>query len=92
VTVVDKVAQTHGNVELATEYLTFLYSPTGQRLAAKHYFRPALPEHAEPTDLTRFSQLELLTIDQDFGGWQSTQAKHFDDGGTFDQIYDATGR
>lgn len=91
VTVVDKYAAERGNEELATEYLKFLYSPAGQRLAAKHFYRPALPEHAEPSDLARFADLELLTIDRDFGGWQSTQAKHFDDGGLFDRIYDASG-
>lgn len=89
VTVVDKYATEHGTVELATEYLKFLYSPVGQRLAAKHYYRPSLPQHADSADLDRFTKLELLTIDRDFGGWQGTQAKHFDDGGIFDQIYGA---
>jgi ABC-type sulfate transport system substrate-binding protein len=55
---------------------------------ARHYFRPVTPESADPADLKRFSKLELFTVDQLFGGWRAAQAKHFDDGGTFDQIYE----
>jgi sulfate transport system substrate-binding protein len=87
VTVVDKNAAAHDALEVAQAYLEFLYSPAGQRLAAKHYYRPVSPEHAAPADLQRFPTVELLTIDSDFGGWQQAQPKHFDDGGVFDQIY-----
>lgn len=87
VAVVDKVAQKHGTFEVARAYLEYLYSPVGQRLAAKHYYRPISPEHADPEDIKRFPKLELLTIDRDFGGWQQAQKTHFSDGGTFDQIY-----
>jgi sulfate transport system substrate-binding protein len=59
----------------------------GQRLAAKHFYRPVAPEHAAPEDLERFPAIQFLTIEQDFGGWQEAQRKHFDDGGVFDQIY-----
>jgi sulfate/thiosulfate transport system substrate-binding protein len=34
-----------------------------------------------------FPTLKLVTIDEEFGGWQKTQATHFADGGVFDQIY-----
>jgi sulfate/thiosulfate transport system substrate-binding protein len=87
VTIVDKVANQQKVTEVAEAYLLYLYSPIGQRLAAKHYYRPSAPEHADQADLKRFSDVELLTMDQDFGGWPATQAKHFDDGGVFDQIY-----
>jgi sulfate/thiosulfate-binding protein len=70
VTVVDKVAQKHGTAEVAKAYLEYLYSPVGQKLVAKHYYRPVSPEHADPEDIKRFPKLELLTIDKDFGGWQ----------------------
>jgi len=87
VTVVNKNATAHGALTVAEAYLSYLYSPAGQRLAAKHYYRPSAPEHVHPEDLERFPALELLTIDQDFGGWKQAQALHFDDGGIFDQIY-----
>lgn len=87
VTLVDKVAQKHGVQEIAAEYLRQLYSPEGQRLAARHYYRPANPEYADKGDLARFPELELFTIDELFGGWQRVQELHFGDGGHFDQIY-----
>jgi sulfate/thiosulfate-binding protein len=87
VTVVDKIAQKKGTTEVAKAYLEFLYSPAGQKIAAKNYYRPIYPELADPEDTKRFPKLELLTIDKDFGGWQKAQQTHFADGGTFDQIY-----
>ncbi|MBE0501321.1 MAG: sulfate ABC transporter substrate-binding protein [Desulfuromonadales bacterium] len=87
VTVVDKVAKKHGTFEVAKAYLEYLYSPVGQKLAAKHYYRPVAPEHADPADIARFPAVNLFTVDELFGGWQKAQKTHFADGGTFDQIY-----
>jgi sulfate transport system substrate-binding protein len=87
VTIVDQYADRHGTREVARAYLEYLYSPAGQRLAARHYYRPVQPEDVPAEDLQRFPQLELLTIDTVFGGWQQAQKTHFADGGTFDQIY-----
>jgi sulfate transport system substrate-binding protein len=87
VTVVDRNAERHGTTEVAREYLEYLYSPVGQRLAAKHYYRPAEPEHADAADLARFPDATLVTVDEVFGGWQNAQRTHFADGGLFDQIY-----
>ncbi len=86
VTVVDGNAKRKGTLEVANAYLNYLYSPTGQRLAAKHYYRPREPQHADPKDLERFPKVKLITVDA-FGGWQAAQQKHFNDGGIFDQIY-----
>jgi sulfate transport system substrate-binding protein len=86
VAVVDSNVDKHGTRKLAEAYLKFLYSPEGQELAAKHYFRPRLAEVAAKY-ADRFPKLDLVTIDHDFGGWTAAQAKHFADGGTFDQIY-----
>lgn len=87
VTVVDGVAKKHDTQKVAQAYLEYLYSSTGQRLAAKHYYRPVEPEYADPKDLKRFPKLALFTVDEVFGGWQKAQKTHFSDGGTFDQIY-----
>jgi sulfate transport system substrate-binding protein len=87
VTVVDRCVEQHGTREVAEAYLEYLYSPVGQRLAAKHYYRPVKPEDADPADLKRFPKLEQVSIDEVFGGWQEAQRTHFADGGVFDQIY-----
>ncbi|WEN43706.1 Sulfate-binding protein [Thauera sp. GDN1] len=86
VTVVDGVASKRGTAKVAQAYLEYLYSPVGQKIAAKHYYRPVKPEHADPADVARFPKVELITI-EDLGGWQAAQKKHFADGGVFDQIY-----
>jgi sulfate/thiosulfate transport system substrate-binding protein len=86
VTLVDQIVDKHGTREVAQAYLEYLYSPTGQALAAKHYYRPVAPEHADPADLERFPEVKLITIDEVFGGWQEAQSRHFADGGVFDQI------
>lgn len=87
VAVVDANAAKHGTIEVSQEYLKFLYSPEGQKLAAKHFYRPMSPEHASPEDVKRFPALELFSVDKLFGGWKKVQAEHFDDGAIFDQIY-----
>ena len=81
VAVVDKVAAKHGTAAIAAEYLKYLYSDEGQRLAAKHYYRP------RKAGLSTLPKIPLFSIDAVFGGWQKAQATHFADGGVFDQIY-----
>ena len=85
VSVVDKVAQRHGVAAAAKAYLEFLYSPEGQEIAARHYYRPRLKEVAAKYE-SRFPRLALFTIDEVFGGWQKAQKRHFDDGGMFDRM------
>jgi sulfate/thiosulfate transport system substrate-binding protein len=86
VSVVDQVAAKHGTTEVAKAYLQFLYSPEGQEIAAKNFYRPRLANVAAKY-ADRFPKLNLFTIDELFGGWQKAQHKHFDDGGIFDKIY-----
>jgi sulfate/thiosulfate transport system substrate-binding protein len=87
VALVERNAAQHGTTEVAKAYLEYLYSPVGQSLAAKHYYRPVASEHAEPAALERFPEVELITVDEVFGGWAKAQAEHFAEGGIFDQIY-----
>ncbi|AZL61041.1 sulfate ABC transporter substrate-binding protein [Tabrizicola piscis] len=72
--------------KLAEAYLNFLYSPEGQALAFKHFYRAWDASAANPDDVARFPDLELVDI-ASFGGWAAVQAEHFADGGIFDQIY-----
>jgi len=87
VAVVDGNAAPAGNLEVARTYLEGLYKPEAQRLVAKHYYRPFLPEYADAEDLARFPVIRMVTVDEAFGGWQQAQKTHFNDGGTFDRIY-----
>jgi len=87
VAVVDTIVNKHGTKDLAEAYLQYLYSPVGQKLAAKHYYRPSEPKYADPADLAHFPKLELFTVKDKFGSWDNVQKEHFDDNGIFDQIY-----
>jgi sulfate transport system substrate-binding protein len=88
VAVVDKVVDKRATRAVATAYLEFLYSPEGQRIAARHHYRPRDPAAAPAGS---FPPLTLTTVDELAGGWQQAQATHFADGAIFDQLY-APGR
>jgi sulfate/thiosulfate transport system substrate-binding protein len=85
VALVDKVVDRHGTRTVAQEYLKYLYTDDGQRIAAKHYFRPRLASVQKYGPA--FPKVKLFTVQNVFGGWQKAQATHFADGGVFDQIY-----
>ncbi|HEY2084343.1 MAG TPA: sulfate ABC transporter substrate-binding protein [Verrucomicrobiae bacterium] len=82
---VDRVVKRHGTAEVAKAYLEFLYSPEGQEIAAKNFYRPR-SEAVAKKYADKFPKLTLFTIDEVFGGWQKAQKTHFDNDGTFDQI------
>jgi sulfate/thiosulfate transport system substrate-binding protein len=86
VSIVDKVVDRKGTREVATAYLEYLYSPEGQEIAAKNFYRPRLPEIAEKYR-KQFPKIELFTVDELFGGWSKAQKTYFDDDGVFDHIY-----
>ncbi|PHM68350.1 sulfate transporter subunit [Xenorhabdus sp. KJ12.1] len=85
VAVVDKVVDKRGTRELATEYLKYLYSPVGQEIAAKNYYRPRNKTIIEKYRAD-FPELKLFTVDGVFGGWGKAQKEHFATGGVFDEI------
>ncbi len=90
VAVVDKVVDKRGTRKVAQAYLEYLYSPEGQEIAAKHYYRPIRAESDAKLKAKisgRFGEVRLFTVDSLFGGWQKAQKEHFADGGIFDQIY-----
>ena len=86
VAVLDKVVDKKGTRTVAQAYLQHLYSPEGQRIAAKHHYRPT-DAQVQVEFADRFPRLELLTIDHAFGGWGKASQAHFVDGASFDQIY-----
>ena len=86
VSIVDKVVDKHGTRKVAQAYLDYLYTPEGQDIAARNFYRPRLDAVAAKY-AKQFPKVNLFTIDSVFGGWQKVQATHFADGGVFDQIY-----
>jgi sulfate transport system substrate-binding protein len=86
VAVVDKVVDAHGTRKQAEAYLQYLYSPEGQEIAAKHFYRP-IDATVAAKYKSQFPDIKLFTLADTFGTWKDVQAQHFTDGGTFDQIY-----
>ncbi|MGH8492582.1 MAG: sulfate ABC transporter substrate-binding protein [Moraxellaceae bacterium] len=85
IAVVEKFATKHGTLKQSRAYLEYLYSPEGQKLAAKHYLRPR-DQGLLKQNAALFKPLKLVSIDA-LGGWKKVQGVHFADGGLFDQIY-----
>ncbi|KQW42304.1 MULTISPECIES: sulfate ABC transporter substrate-binding protein [unclassified Roseateles] len=86
VAIVDKVVDKRGTRKQAQAYLDYLYSPEGQELAAKNYYRPSDAKVAAKY-AKQFQPVKLFTLGEYFGTWRQAQKAHFDDGGVFDQIY-----
>jgi sulfate transport system substrate-binding protein len=86
VAVVIKNVGKHGTLDAARDYLKYLYSDEAQDLIGKHFYRPT-SEAAAAKYASKFAKVKLVNIG-DFGGWAQAQKAHFDDGGTFDQIYE----
>lgn len=86
VSIVDKVVDRRGTRKVAEEYLKYLYSDEGQEIIAKNYYRPINPKIAAKY-AAQYPKLNLITVDNTFGGWQKAQKDHFSDGGSFDQLY-----
>jgi sulfate/thiosulfate-binding protein len=86
VSVVDRFAKRHGTLTVAKAYLEYLYTPEGQEIAARNFYRPRLDAVAKKY-AAQFPPVNLFTVDDLFGGWQKAQKEHFAGGGSFDQIY-----
>jgi sulfate/thiosulfate transport system substrate-binding protein len=85
VAVVDTVAAKRGTLKVAQAFVQYLYSPEGQDIAAKHFFRPRLPAVAAKY-AAQFPAVKTFTIGEQFGDWRKAQATYFADGGVFDKI------
>jgi len=88
VAIVDKIVDKRGTRKVAEAYLDHLYSPEGQEIAARNFYRP-IDEKVAAKYAAQFPKIALFTIDDTFGGWAKAQKTHFADGGVFDQIYSA---
>jgi sulfate transport system substrate-binding protein len=86
VAVLDRIVDKKSTRAAAQAYLEYLYTPEGQEIAARHYYRPRL-EAVSRKYASVFPRMRLVTIDEVFGGWAKAQKTHFADGSLFDQIY-----
>lgn len=91
VAVVDKTVDKRGTRKAAEAYLKFLYTTEAQNIIARNYFRPRNAQVAAKYK-SQFPNMKLFTIDRNFGGWSKAQARHFNEGGLFDQEYEAAKR
>lgn len=86
VAVIAANAKKHGTEAVAKAYLEYLYSPEAQVAIARNFYRPRDPQVAAQFK-SQFPDVNLVTVDKDFGGWAHAQKTYFDDGGVFDRIY-----
>jgi sulfate transport system substrate-binding protein len=91
VALVDRNADRKGIRKVAEAYLQYLYSPEGQEIAARNFYRPTDPKIAAKYG-EQFPKLTLVSVDDAFGGWSNATKTHFVDGGTFDRIYAPGGK
>jgi sulfate transport system substrate-binding protein len=84
--VVDKVVDKHGTRKVAEAYLQYLYTPQGQEIIAKNFYRPIDAKVLARND-AKLAKVKLFTLAEVSGDWRKTQKAHFDDGGVFDQIF-----
>lgn len=86
VAIVDSIVDKKGTRAVAEAYLKHWYTPEGQEIAARNFYRPRDPAVAKKFE-TNFAKVDLFTIDDVFGGWTKAQKDHFAEGGVFDKIY-----
>jgi sulfate transport system substrate-binding protein len=86
VALIDSVADRKGTRAVAQAYLEFLYSETGQDIAARHFYRPR-SEQVMARYAAQFPKVNRVTVDEVFGGWHEAQKTHFAEGGVFDRIF-----
>lgn len=85
VAVVETVTAKKGTVQLAKDYLDYLWSNEGQNLAVKLYLRPSNAEILAQ-NAQRFPKVETFRANEVFGSWEEIMKTYFADGGVFDQI------
>jgi sulfate/thiosulfate-binding protein len=86
VAIVDKNTLLHGTESLAKAYVEGLYTEASQHLIAKHYYRPSDPAILAQYR-SQFPDMPLFRLADHFGDWETAQKRHFDDGGSFDQVF-----
>jgi sulfate/thiosulfate-binding protein len=88
VALMDSIVDRKGTRAVAEAYLEFLYTPEGQDIAARNFFRATDAAVAERYK-AQFPEMKLFTVDAVFGGWTRAQAEHFADGGIYDRLFES---
>jgi sulfate transport system substrate-binding protein len=86
VAVVDANVDRKGTRAAAEAYLQFLYTPEGQAIFAKHYYRP-IDEKVFAEHKDKFPAIKRFSITDIANSWDAAQEKFFSEGGVFDAIY-----
>lgn len=85
VSIVDATVDQRGTRREAEAYLQFLSSPAGVAILERHYLRPGDGKIAN-LETNGLPPIDLFSIEDVAGGWDSIQARFFGDGGLFDRI------
>ncbi|HYC57128.1 MAG TPA: sulfate ABC transporter substrate-binding protein [Candidatus Binatia bacterium] len=85
VAIVDRNVDRHGTRKIAEAYLSFLYTPEGQQIIARHHYRPNTPDGAALA--AKFPAIKLFPITDVAADYDAANARFFNDGKIFDQIY-----
>lgn len=85
VAVVERNAKRNGTTDVATEYLSYLYSEDAQRMLAGFNYR-VHDETVKAEFADRFPEVELLTVEQIIGGWDQAMKTQFSNGAKLDQL------
>lgn len=80
------VNASYGTREIADAYLRYWYTPEGQEIAARNFYRPRDAAVLKKYE-SSFAKVSLFTLEELFGSWAQAHKVHFAEGGTFDQIY-----
>ncbi len=86
VAVVDKVVDARGSRAEAEAYLDYLYQPKAQEIIVGFDNRVS-DEAVMAAHADQFPQVELYTVEEEFGGWQQATEEHFADGGLLDEVF-----
>lgn len=86
VAVVDANVDRKGTRAAAEAYLKYLYSDEGQRIIAKHFYRP-FNDEIRASFKDQFPELELFPITAIASDWEDAHKRFFADGALFDNIF-----
>ena len=86
IAVVDQIVDRKKTRKVAEAYLNFLYTPEGQEIIGKHYYRPTDSKVAAKY-ARQFQPIKLFPITDLVANWDEAQGKFFAEGSIFDGIY-----
>lgn len=86
VALVAENAKKNGSEEVSKAYLGFLYTPEGQQILAKNFYR-VHDAAAQAEFAANFPEVKLVKVEDAFGGWDKVKSEHFAEGGILDTVF-----